>query len=179
MDLIRAVKLNALGECKRLVNENPKCTYEIDENGNTALHWAVMFGFLEICELLIPITDNKIVNKVGNTPLMVALSCGSFIYTRRGNEMIKQMINNSDTECINIQNIHGETILYNVASSAHIELCVLLIERGADTTLKDKDGNTAIDILLKKADLEPPLKPVVEQLMLFIQGDDRPIKPVL
>ena len=41
-------------------------------------------------------------------------------------------------------NLAGQTPLYYAARRGHLELCKLLIEKGADVTLLDNSGKTAV-----------------------------------
>lgn len=51
---------------------------------------------------------------------------------------------------MNLQNNHGISPLHNAVQKEKVELVRLLVENGADVTLKDKNGQTAEEIALEK-----------------------------
>lgn len=64
---------------------------------------------------------------------------------------------------MNMQNSNLDTALHKAAEEGHLECLKLLIEAGADATLKNSDGKTALDnaVYQCKNECAEYLKPVI------------------
>ena len=51
---------------------------------------------------------------------------------------------------MNIQNRKGETALMIAVSNQYINIVIYLIEKGADVTIRNNNGKTALDIAREK-----------------------------
>ena len=54
------------------------------------------------------------------------------------------------SEVINLQDIGLNSALHHAVMTSKVEICKLLIEKGADLTLKNRDSMLAIDLANKK-----------------------------
>lgn len=48
-----------------------------------------------------------------------------------------------------MDNLAGQTLLYYAARRGHLELCKILIEKGADISHTDSNGKTAVEYAKK------------------------------
>jgi len=78
-------------------------------------------------------TDANKADNDGNTPLMIAAS------GRENNGSLEQLL--AITKNINSQNKKGESALTKAIQSGTTEAATLLLEKGADVKVLDKDGN--------------------------------------
>ena len=133
-----------------------------DEDGNTALMWAVSSAYTEAVKALIAANaDVNLQNIYGETALMWAASKGD-------TEIVKVLIaagadlnlqNNSGstaliwaTRCganFNLQKKKGDTALMWAILNGYINAVKALIAANADLNKQAKDGNTALDIAQK------------------------------
>ena len=127
--------------------------------GQTALHLAVDGGSAEnIRALLRNGADVNASDKFQISPLHKAVSLGASGSTKGDNVAL---LLSAGAE-VNAKNEQGETPLH-LASRLGIERAVeLLLEYGADITIRDKSGNTAIDNALNL--LEPFTASIMEKL---------------
>lgn len=109
------------------------------KDGDTLLTLAMKFRHRELVQLLLPSLLNKTGAK-GESPLMVAIDVSSST-----DEELSELI--TKTENLNHQDNDGVTALMRLAkdeSERNVELAKLLLARGADSKLQDKNGNTAL-----------------------------------
>ncbi|KAG7203270.1 hypothetical protein KM043_010364 [Ampulex compressa] len=74
----------------------------------------------------------------GNTPLYWAARAGHL-------DCVKELLNLPNS-AVNVQNKMGDSPLHVAASHGHIDIINLLLESGADPTLKNNDGLTTEDL---------------------------------
>lgn len=76
----------------------------------------------------------------------------------------------SPKQFVNAQNKLGDTPLHCAASKDHVPIVSLLLENGADPTLRNKDGQKAVELCH-----EPKVKVLLERSVgkLSIQGDEQ------
>ncbi|KAL3115964.1 hypothetical protein niasHT_007264 [Heterodera trifolii] len=113
-----------------------------DQNGNTALHYAVSNENFDVVSVLL---DSKVcrvdeMNKAGYSALMLGALC----------EL------RNETECAIVQRLfqmgnvnakamkHSQTALMLAASHGRVETTSLLLSCGADVNIQDVDGSTAL-----------------------------------
>lgn len=121
-------------------------SYQNGVKGDAALTGAIRNGYLDIVKLLV---DNKAnVNNIekndthnDDTPITLAAFYGS----RNILEYLAPKVEN-----INYQNSKGQTALMIAANSWREDNVKILLKYNADTTLKDNDGKTALDIAKAK-----------------------------
>jgi ankyrin repeat protein len=142
-----------------------------DEAGNAALHQAAGGGHAEIVRLLLSRSkaELNVRGQDGGTPLLLALSQGhaevakylleegadvtladevenTALYQAvgRGNgEFVRLLLSRSKAE-LNVRGQDGMTPLLLALSQGHAEVAKYLLEAGADATLADEVGNTAL-----------------------------------
>ena len=106
--------------------------------GKTALHLACQLGHSEVARLLSDRgADLTLTGQEGETPFLRACAEGHLdvvLYLMR-----------RDPECIHHQNHFGSTALMNASHFGHTEVVRVLLQAGADPTLLDEDGDTAMD----------------------------------
>ena len=107
----------------------------------TPLLLACSQGHTRVVDLLLERgADPTLVDGHGTTPLMAASLGGSVECVRRllGHELARTTINAQDTD--------GVCALGYACKHGHSVIVVLLLEAGADPTLKDTDGQTPMDL---------------------------------
>lgn len=113
-----------------------------DTAGNTAMHYAASHFKLDIIEILLStkVCDVNCRNKAGYTPIMLlALAELEDPYEQ---EVARHLFSMGD---VNIKaRSSGQTALMLAASHGRIATCKLLLECGADPSLQDYDGSTAL-----------------------------------
>lgn len=143
MDIVKRGDLIAL---KKYIIEHPQLINNYcDDSKNTLLHYASMYGHDKCVKFLIEKSANIYAqNKFGNTPLQVAIinSCTNCVEF-----LIKY---SSYTAYINFQNFIGNTPLHIASKFNDIIFIKLLIENGADISIKNENEETPIDITYNK-----------------------------
>ena len=108
-----------------------------DKKGRNAIHYAAQFGSPEIINLLARIGLN--LNQADanyKTPL-------HFVNYDKS-KLIKALIDNGAN--INSQNVKGETPLHIAVYSKNTLTFKMLLNAGADTTIKNEEGKTPFDL---------------------------------
>lgn len=110
-----------------------------DQLGMTALHWSVYHGKLEISLLLIAHgADVQATDASGETPMHYAAA-------RRTTQMVELLLEHGAT--VNAVDTMGQSPLHSAAIwNGDRATSELLIAKGADATIVDKDGNTALSL---------------------------------
>lgn len=144
--LITAAREGNLGIAKLLLDNgaNPR---HANKPGYTALHSASQRGYLDIVKLLLAADASPLAKTdKGKTPLGLARAGGH-----------TAVVAELD---VNHQDKDGRTRLFHACSKEVIKDIQKLLEAEADTTIKDKDGRLAFDVLLS---------PTVRRL--FLKGE--------
>ena len=104
------------------------------------LHTAASKGCIDILEFLVPLNKLLIEKKDehGNTLLHLCQSSSSSVSITK--YLLSLNVN------VNIQNDNGETPLMKAIHNQNVKTMILLVEKGADFHLKDKEGNTVFEI---------------------------------
>lgn len=149
-----------------------------DENGQTALHFALEHRHLDIAKMLVEENDValNIPDNHGYTPLHSAAESGQLefvkvfikangvapnLQNKEGNtalhlaavgdrlEVVKLLIKDNRVE-LNIQDQRGGTPLYLAAQQGHLEVVKVLVEKeGVEPDLKDQHGRTLLYMAAK------------------------------
>ncbi|XGC80478.1 ankyrin repeat domain-containing protein [Bdellovibrio bacteriovorus] len=117
-------------------------------SGNTALALAINADEYEAADLLIKAGANVdiIVNdQTKDTALMVAAT---------SNLNTTKLILSKNKDVINKTNAKGETALSKALYFGNYNIAKVLLEAGADKTIKNKDGQTVLDIAKKEKNSE-------------------------
>jgi len=113
-----------------------------DNNGNTALHYAVSHSQWDIVSLLL---DSKVCypqlrNKAGYSPPMLAALAQPNNNTEL--QVLQRLFSLADVNSKATQ--HGQTPLMLSVSHGRVEVVRLLLSSGADVNVQDADGSTAL-----------------------------------
>jgi ankyrin repeat protein len=103
--------------------------------GNTPLMHAIKAEQWELMPLMIPGSDLNIRNRLGNTPLFLAVAQGNL-------EVVQQLIRQGAHW--QTRNDTQETLLMWAAADGHLELAQWLQQRGLGINDRDKAGDTAL-----------------------------------
>ncbi|MBU8879576.1 ankyrin repeat domain-containing protein [Bacillus sp. FJAT-29790] len=154
---------------KTAIQAFPEQLGETDEYGNTALHIAATKGHPEVINRLIEfnINSNEL-NRAGETAFIMAVKSGQMevvkqLFTKvqdteqmdveenspliqavlNGRTEIVQFLLNQNKQNINDTNKIGQTALIIAADYGYKEIVEILLENGADPSIKSIDGKTA------------------------------------
>jgi ankyrin repeat protein len=162
-------------ECAKILLSQPSIEIDLqDERGATALIYAAENGYTDIVQALLERDADTEALEVGTrgTALMRAidynaiptvkllLQNGANVHHRdcfdRGmlhgaacngrSEIIKILLEFDPTLDINMQDVNGKTTLHDVARLGYENTAKILLDHGADPTIKDKFGRTPIRI---------------------------------
>lgn len=114
----------------------------INFHGWNALMYSAYLGHGDICQFLLNIGANaEIANREGQTPLMLASSCGN-------SEAVKTLLksytklNQSVVNKINQRDVFGRSCLHFAVKYNQLKIVEILLESGADPNLPDCHGMT-------------------------------------
>lgn len=162
-----------------------------DRSGCTPLHLAAKGVHLRCCEILLQMSTKEvnIPDKVGNTPLMLALTTGStsleitklllshkakvdisnnasltplHIASEKGSLEICRILIEKDPKNIDAVNKEKQTPLYFAAKNGHARVCSFLADKGASIEARDVQEYTALHIAAKMGFTE-----CCSQLLIF------------
>jgi ankyrin repeat protein len=138
--LLDATRRNDVEAARRLIADGADVNAQ-DENRDSAFLLASAEGRLEVLKLTLAVgADLRSTNRYGGTALIPACHHGHVETVR---ELLKTAID------VNHVNQLGWTALLEVAilgdgSTRYVEIADMLIARGADVSLADRDGTTAL-----------------------------------
>lgn len=128
-------------KCLKLLIENGSLINDQTIKGKSVLHYIIPKNNEKCLVDLIKYGVNIHIKDInGNTPLHIECDSG-------GNYINILIAYGADITDINAQNIYGDTPLHNLARLDSLEYMKLLINYGADSTIKNNDGNTFIDLI--------------------------------
>lgn len=135
-----AAKIGDLNGLKILVNNDPKILTQKDEEGESLLHKAAVYGHVDICQYLVekgvPV-DIEIPN-AGATPLMMAVLFNNL-------DVVKYLLSKGAN--INKQEDDGVTSLHYAVGKNFPQMVSFLLEnKKINLSLKDKINRTALDL---------------------------------
>ena len=119
--------------------------HHMTSNGVTAIGIACINNNINIAKKLIDLgVDTNIADDEGNTPFHIAIEGNA------GVDLLNLLyVNNAK---IDIQNIYGQTPLMIALEKGNVEVVKFLVDLGADLNLRDDDGKTALDLVIKYED---------------------------
>ena len=122
---------------KSLVNAGAEVNSK-DDNGNTPLFWAASRGVLANAQILLQANGDKAaVNNNGDTLLHRSASNGHVM-------MVKFWVNKCELD-VNAQNSIGDTPLHVAVKAGLAQIVNMLLELGADKSIKNKEGMIAAE----------------------------------
>ncbi|GLH01279.1 Tonsoku-like protein [Gryllus bimaculatus] len=114
------------------------------EEVQTPLHEAARRGNLNFMqECLSQGVSGTGLDHAGNTPLYWACHAGHV-------DCVKELLM-LPNPAVNAQNKIGDTPLHSAASKGHLTVVELLLENGADSSIRNKDGDTAENLSMNSA----------------------------
>jgi len=148
-DIKNAIIDYDLNRVKALVKEHPEIVNSKNTNGETALYTATIYGDLPIVEYLVDngadIEEHE--TKAGWTPLHISINFG---YT----DVFEYLINQGADW--NKKTNYGDTPLINACrknkDNNNLEIIKILLLLGADVTVKNVGGHTALSYATEKND---------------------------
>lgn len=137
------ISLNNIELCKKLISLGADLNLCDEENGTTALHWALIMGCYGAFKLLLEAGANpNIKNKLDDSPIHFAVD-------KALNEVIAWLIEVGAD--INMTDKFGDTPLIRASLKGYIEIIRLLLKHGAKTDIINKDGETALYYALQSS----------------------------
>ena len=144
--LFESAHLGALDQVKRLVSEGTAVD-AMDPDHRTPMMFAAFNGHTAVVGFFVEMgaeVDNRDIN--GRTALMYA-SSGPF------EETVKLLLTKGAQ--VNVQGtLEGFTALMTAAAEGQTEIVRRLLDHGADRSLEDKDGDTALSFARQKGHAE-------------------------
>ncbi|MED4531271.1 ankyrin repeat domain-containing protein [Metabacillus fastidiosus] len=135
--LFYLTEIDELEEIKNILRKNPSLISGRDQYGFSILHAAVMTENEELVEYLIEMgADVNAKNNEGICPLHIVLDEGVAECLLNNGALIDAAANNGDTP-LHTQVSEGEE---------SIDVIQFLLERGAKTVMRNKFGETPLDI---------------------------------
>ncbi|KAF7636961.1 hypothetical protein Mgra_00003542 [Meloidogyne graminicola] len=149
-----------------------------DQNGNTALHYAVSNENFDVISVLL---DSKVclidkMNTAGYSTLMLGALCE--LHNETESAIMQRLFHMGNVNAKAVK--HAQTALMLAASHGRIEATNLLLKCGADVNIQDVDGSTAlmcaaehgqkeiVKILLKQPNIDASLTDCDNQTALSI-----------
>lgn len=169
----QAAEVGDANRLLQLIQERPDHLSQQDENGHVPLHLAARGVHLECCEVLLSasIKEVNVKDKLGNTPLLLALTTGDMSFkiaellvfkgasvktanrakrtalhlaAEKGNDEILTLLVSNCPESVHAREAEQQTPLHLAARCGHVTSCRLLVGNGADKEAKDLRGYTAL-----------------------------------
>ncbi|XP_064175642.1 poly [ADP-ribose] polymerase tankyrase-2 isoform X2 [Anguilla rostrata] len=137
--LLEASKSGDLDIVKRLCTlQNVNCR-DVEGRQSTPLHFAAGYNRVAVVEFLLQHgADVHAKDKGGLVPLHNACSYGHY-------EVAELLVIHGAV--VNVADLWKFTPLHEAAAKGKYEICKLLLQHGADPTKKNRDGNTALDLV--------------------------------
>uniref|UniRef100_A0A915D3Y8 Uncharacterized protein n=1 Tax=Ditylenchus dipsaci TaxID=166011 RepID=A0A915D3Y8_9BILA len=154
-----------------------------DQNGNTALHYAVSHENYDVVSVLLDSKVSKVdeMNKAGYSAVMLGALCEIKNETEAAIIQRLFQVGNVNAKAVK----HAQTALMLAASHGRIETTNLLLNSGADVNIQDVDGSTAlmcaaehgqkeiVKILLKRSNIDASLTDCDNQTALSIAVENQ------
>lgn len=137
--LLEAAKAGDLETVKKLCTiQNVNCR-DVEGRQSTPLHFAAGYNRITVVDYLLQHgADVHAKDKGGLVPLHNACSYGHY-------EVAELLVKHGAV--VNVADLWKFTPLHEAAAKGKYEICKLLLQHGADPTKKNRDGNTALDLV--------------------------------
>ncbi|XP_067908702.1 poly [ADP-ribose] polymerase tankyrase-2 isoform X4 [Heterodontus francisci] len=137
--LLEAAKAGDLDVVKKLCTRHNVNCRDIEGRQSTPLHFAAGYNRVSVVEYLLQNgADVHAKDKGGLVPLHNACSYGHY-------EVAELLVKHGAV--VNVADLWRFTPLHEAAAKGKYEICKLLLLHGADPTKKNRDGNTALDLI--------------------------------
>lgn len=137
--LLDYVKKGNLQRVKKLLNETNKNSRDVSGRHSSGLHLAAGYNHLDIAEYFLQMNANAEIKDKGG--LICLHNAASYGHVEMAALLLKYQ-----PQIINIQDKWGYTALHEASQKSRTQMCALLLEHGADLTIKNLDGRTALDL---------------------------------
>lgn len=171
----KALRSGELDRVKQLLQRDPTIIESINFEENTLVHKAVSTGFVEFLKILLESGFSaSMKDRSGSSPLHLAAGKGFLeaasmlisygaqpnekdgdgrtplhLASRNGHKEIVELLLSKKAD-VNIKDPYGDTpllfILHNKLDPALAEISLMLIERGADVSVRNVEGQTALHL---------------------------------
>lgn len=123
-----------------------------DERSDNPLLYAGAEGLLEIVKLCIAAgADTKLTNRYGGIAIIPASERGHV-------EVVRELLTNSDSNVNHINRLGWTALLEAVVLAdggpKHQAIVQLLVDHGADVNIRDKNGETALELATRRGLIE-------------------------
>ncbi|XP_039336813.1 poly [ADP-ribose] polymerase tankyrase-2 isoform X3 [Mauremys reevesii] len=137
--LLEAAKAGDVDTVKKLCTVQSVNCRDIEGRQSTPLHFAAGYNRVSVVEYLLQHgADVHAKDKGGLVPLHNACSYGHY-------EVAELLVKHGAV--VNVADLWKFTPLHEAAAKGKYEICKLLLQHGADSTKKNRDGNTALDLV--------------------------------
>ncbi|XP_063290647.1 poly [ADP-ribose] polymerase tankyrase-2 isoform X2 [Pelobates fuscus] len=137
--LLEAAKAGDLDTVVKLCTPQTVNCRDIEGRHSTPLHFAAGYNRVAVVEYLLQQgADVHAKDKGGLVPLHNACSYGHY-------EVTELLVKHGAV--INVADLWKFTPLHEAAAKGKYEICKLLLQHGADSTKKNRDGNTPLDLV--------------------------------
>ncbi|XP_048360861.1 poly [ADP-ribose] polymerase tankyrase-2 isoform X2 [Sphaerodactylus townsendi] len=137
--LLEAAKTGDVDIVKKLCTIQTVNCRDIEGRQSTPLHFAAGYNRVSVVEYLLQHgADVHAKDKGGLVPLHNACSYGHY-------EVAELLVKHGAV--VNVADLWKFTPLHEAAAKGKYEICKLLLQHGADPTKKNRDGNTALDLV--------------------------------
>ncbi|XP_015262135.1 PREDICTED: tankyrase-2 isoform X2 [Gekko japonicus] len=137
--LLEAAKAGDVDIVKKLCTIQSVNCRDIEGRQSTPLHFAAGYNRVSVVEYLLQHgADVHAKDKGGLVPLHNACSYGHY-------EVAELLVKHGAV--VNVADLWKFTPLHEAAAKGKYEICKLLLQHGADPTKKNRDGNTALDLV--------------------------------
>ena len=164
-DLMKACWTQDIEKVRKLLAENPDSLWQVEETGDTVLHFAARRRDIAIFQLLLDRgADVYAVNKSGETVFHIAATAHNY-------DLVKYLLDKNcftadsltatgEAESVEMHetkivfNKNPHTALHIAAEKGFKDIAELLLEHGADVNLQDGKGDTSLHYAARNFDAE-------------------------
>lgn len=113
----------------------------VDDDGNSAFHYAIYRGNIEYASVLLGSADINMTNGQGKSPLILAVEDKDL-------DLADLLLQNGAD--VDLKDRSGRTALMYAVTHASSFMVRLLLDAGADTSIKNKQGVTVTDLAKRR-----------------------------